>query len=437
VIAVDENPETPATDTDDAVMRVEGVWKIFGKETEVNKILDTDMREASKEDILEKTGCVVGLREINFEVKTGEFFVLMGLSGSGKSTLVRCLIRLIEPTLGTIYIHGDDICAYNDKDLRDFRRHRTSMVFQHFGLLPHYNVIDNVAYGLKIRGMGKEERREKARKAIETVGLKGWETHLPSALSGGMQQRVGMARALAQEPEILLLDEPFSGLDPLIRRQMQDELVELQVQLKKTMVFVTHDLHEALKLGDRIAIMKDGEIIQLGSPEQIIANPATAYVRDFVQDASPAKVLTAKSIMEEPDIIIHEWQGPQATRHMFRKTKDDYAFFLTRENIFKGIVYRYDVRKLTYQEKIKGKKENIGKALITDVPTCKPDTMVEDLFPIASTSKYPIAVIDEEKKFKGVIYQHTILDSMYQDDEDATESEQEDGKNSVKAAGHV
>jgi glycine betaine/proline transport system ATP-binding protein len=251
-------------------------------------------------------------------------------------------------------------------------------------------------------------------RAVETVGLKGWEDHPPSALSGGMQQRVGMARALAQEPEILLLDEPFSGLDPLIRRQMQDELVELQTDLKKTMIFVTHDLHEALKLGDRIAIMKDGEIIQLGTPEDIIAEPANDYVRSFVQDASPAKVLTAGRIMEEPDLVIHEWQGPKATRAMFRSAREDYAFFLTRRNEFRGLLYREDVRELAR----KGSGE-LGDILITDAPTCGPETVVEDLFPLAASSPHPISVVDERNRFRGAVFNRTILDSMYQDEEPA------------------
>lgn len=331
--------------------------------------------------------------------------------GSGKSTLIRCLIRLVDPSRGRILFDEEDICAFDDRRLREFRRHKTSMVFQHYGLLPHYSVLENVAYGLKIRKMAPDERRDRAMKAIETVGLKGWEDHPPSALSGGMQQRVGMARALAQEPEVLLLDEPFSGLDPLIRRQMQDELVELQTDLKKTMVFVTHDLHEALKLGDRIAIMKDGEIIQLGTPEDIIAEPANDYVRSFVQDASPAKVLTAGRIMEEPDLVIHEWQGPKATRALFRSAREDYAFFLTRRNEFRGLLYREDARELA--RKGGGRLEDI---LITDAPTCDPETVVED-----------------RNRFRGAVFNRTILDSMYQDEQPARTAEA-DGAAETEAA---
>ncbi|QTA85916.1 Glycine betaine/proline betaine transport system, ATP-binding protein [Desulfonema magnum] len=398
-----ENSET--------ILRVEDVWKIFGKDTDVRNLLSSDIRNASKEEI-NKTRCVLGLRNISFNVRRGEFFVIMGLSGSGKSTLIRCLIRLINPSAGKIIVNNEDICAFDKEQLMNFRRYTTAMVFQHFGLLPHYTVLDNVAYGLKVRGMSKEDRYERAREAIETVGLKEWEDYLPSSLSGGMQQRVGMARALAQEPEILLLDEPFSGLDPLIRRQMQDELVDLQVSLQKTMIFVTHDLDEALKFGDRIAIMKDGEIIQLGTPEEIIATPENDYVRDFVQDASPAKVLTSGQIMKEPDLLIHEWQGPQATRHMFRSAKDEFAFFIKRNREFVGIITRNDVRELARK-----KQGALHDILITDVPVCGPDTIVEELFPLATSSPYPITVIDENKKFMGIIYNHTIIDSMYQDTE--------------------
>ncbi|MBW2545498.1 MAG: ATP-binding cassette domain-containing protein, partial [Deltaproteobacteria bacterium] len=237
-------------------VEVNGLWKIFGKKAV--DILNSDLRFESKEAILEKTGNVMAVRDVSFSVARGEFFVIMGLSGSGKSTLIRMLLRLIDSTSGSIRVNGEDILKYNKKQLRDFRRHTTGMVFQYFGLFPHRNVLYNVAYGLKVRGVSKEECHTKAQEAIETVGLRGWENYHPSSLSGGMRQRVGIARALTINPEILLMDEPFSGLDPLIRREMQDELIELQDKVQKTIIFVTHDLHEALKLGDRIAIMRDG-----------------------------------------------------------------------------------------------------------------------------------------------------------------------------------
>ena len=240
----------------------------------------------------------------------------MGLSGSGKSTLVRCLIRLIEATQGRVMFDGEDIFSYTREELIQFRRQKVAMVFQHYGLLPHRRVLDNVAYGLEVRGVETEERYRAASEAIATVGLDGWEDYLPREMSGGMQQRVGLARALAVNSEVLLMDEPFSGLDPLIRREMQDQLIVLQRELNKTIVFITHDLNEALKIGDRIAIMRDGEIIQRGSPEEIVTLPADDYVSEFVQDVSKAKVIQAQAIMQDTDAIVHEWQGPRAALHI-------------------------------------------------------------------------------------------------------------------------
>jgi len=404
--------ESVSRDHSDALtIKVEGVWKIFGPNPE--KVLNNpDLRNAPKERILKETGCVLGLRDVNMEVRRGEFFVIMGLSGSGKSTLIRCVLRLIEPSAGSVFIHGEDICRYDQAKLRDLRRHTTSMVFQHFGLFPHYTVLDNAAYGLKVRGASREERYARAKDALKTVGLEGWEDYYPGSLSGGMQQRVGLARALATDPELLLMDEPFSGLDPLIRRQMQDELVELQDQLQKTIIFVTHDLHEALKLGSRIAIMRNGEIIQLGTPEDIITSPADAYVRDFVQDASPAKVLTAQRIMEEPRVLLYEWEGPKTARHMLQANHNEHAFVLTKNRRLLGLVTRETLRQV-----IDSGKSSIRDALITDVPTCKPEMLVEELFPLASSSPYPIAVVNEQGRFLGEIDNRTILDSMIQERE--------------------
>jgi glycine betaine/proline transport system ATP-binding protein len=412
-LEVSEEAETPR-DVMDYSVEVRGLWKVFGPRS--NEVMDGDLRRASKDEILEKAGCVLALRDISFQVERGEFFVLMGLSGSGKSTLIRCLLRLIEPTVGKVFINGEDICSYNKARLMHLRRHTVSMVFQHFGLLPHCTVIDNVAYGLKIRGMPKKERYERAQEAIETVGLKGWEHYLPNSLSGGMQQRVGLARALATDPQILLMDEPFSGLDPLIRRQMQDELVELQDRLRKTVIFVTHDLYEALKLGCRIAIMRDGEIIQLGTPEEIITDPADDYVREFVQDASPAKVLTAGKIMEEPELLLYEWQGPKAAHHMLRSSKQDHAFVVSKSRQLVGIVTRERIR-----ETIERGASSLRDAMDEEPPTCTPDMLVEELFPIASSTPYPIAVLDENGRFLGVIHNRTILDSMIQDREEKTD----------------
>ena len=401
-------------------LEVSGLWKIFGHDAE--QILNSEMRSATREAIQEETGAVVAVRDVSFTVNRGELFVIMGLSGSGKSTLIRCILRLIEPTDGQILIDGEDVCTFKGKQLTNLRRHTASMIFQHFGLFPHRNVIDNVSYGLKVRGVTKNERYTRAREMITKVGLKEWESYLPSALSGGMQQRVGIARALANDPEILLMDEPFSGLDPLIRRQMQDELLDLQGELQKTILFVTHDLDEALKLGNRIAIMKDGEIIQIGTPEEVITEPSDAYVREFVQDASPAKVVTASSIMEQPNVLLYEWQGPKAAIHALLTKKLEAAFLVSRTGKLLGLV---TVERLIELFRRKGK--SLLEALEPDVLTCTADTVIEDLFPLAASTGYPIAVIDEADRFVGEIHTSTILVSMIQEKspEDESAAEQE------------
>ena len=397
-------------------LEVKDLWKVFGEKPE--NLLEMDNTGLSKMEIQEQTGNVLALKDVSFQVHWGEFFVIMGLSGSGKSTLIRCLLRLHEPTRGQILIKDEDICVYDKTQLMNLRRNTTAMVFQHFGLFPHYTVLDNAAYGLKVRGTPKKERIERAMEAIETVGLKGWESYLPNALSGGMQQRVGLARALANDPEILLMDEPFSGLDPLIRRQMQDELIEIQDRVKLTIIFVTHDLHEALKLGSNIAIMRDGEIIQLGTPEDIITSPADGYVRDFVQDASPAKVLTARSIMEDPRQLVYEWQGPKTALHLLRSNHLDYAFVVGRHNNLFGLVTRDQLKKNLTEKSLK-------QIIHTDLPSCGPDTLVEDLLPIATSSPYPIPVLDENGKFLGEIHNDMILDSMVPSQEPEQEKEEE------------
>ncbi|MBC8331175.1 MAG: glycine betaine/L-proline ABC transporter ATP-binding protein [Anaerolineae bacterium] len=278
-----------------STVQLRNIWKIFGPNPKY--VYDTMDRAASRGEILSQTGHVVAVRDVSLEVARGEIFVVMGLSGSGKSTLVRCLSRLIEPTFGQVLINDVDVTAMNADDLRQLRRHTVSMVFQRFGLFPHRRVVDNVGYGLEVRGMELAERRLKAYEILQLVGLDGWEDRYPHELSGGMQQRVGLARALAVDPEIMLCDEPFSALDPLIRRDMQDELLNLQHELHKTILFITHDFHEAIKLGDRIAIMKDGAIVQVGTAQQIVAHPVDEYVREFTQDVPRTKVLTAETIM--------------------------------------------------------------------------------------------------------------------------------------------
>ncbi|MGW7521080.1 quaternary amine ABC transporter ATP-binding protein [Streptomyces sp. NPDC054796] len=290
-----------------AVLSASDLWKVFGPKAAAVPG-DKDLAGLSATDLRARTGCTAAVRGVSFDVREGEVFVVMGLSGSGKSTLVRCLTRLIEPTAGRVVIDGEDVLAMDRARLRELRRHRTAMVFQNFGLLPHRTVLDNVAYGLEIQGMGRAERREKAAEMVEKVGLEGLGERRPRQLSGGQQQRVGLARALAVDPEVLLFDEPFSALDPLIRRDMQEEVIRLHRREGRTMVFITHDLSEALRLGNRIALMRDGEIVQCGTPEEIVAAPADDYVRDFTRDVPREQVISVRRAMRPADA--HEAAAP-------------------------------------------------------------------------------------------------------------------------------
>jgi glycine betaine/proline transport system ATP-binding protein len=283
----------------DPLIRAEGIWKIFGKNAQ--KVMGTPDVDLSRAELREKTGCVAAVRDVSFEVYPGEVFVVMGLSGSGKSTLVRTLIRLIEPTAGRIEIDGRDVTAASRDELLQMRRHTSSMVFQHFGLLAHRTVLDNVAFGLEVQGVAKAERHARARDVLRLVGLEDAAGQFPDELSGGMQQRVGLARAFAVDPKVMLYDEPFSALDPLIRRDMQDEVIRLQHETGKTMVFITHDLPEALRLGDRIAIMRDGRVVQLGAPEELVGSPADDYVANFIRDIPRSHVLTLRWIMRDAE----------------------------------------------------------------------------------------------------------------------------------------
>jgi glycine betaine/proline transport system ATP-binding protein len=289
------NVRGPLDDAPRVTVSCRNVWKIYGPKAD--KIVGTPDADLPRGELLEKTGCVAAVRDVSFDVTAGEVFVVMGLSGSGKSTLVRMINRLHDPSAGQVLLDGEDILGFDDERLRDIRRKKISMVFQHFGLLPHRRIVDNVAFGLEIQDVDKETRSAKANEVLEIVGLGGWGNSYPDELSGGMQQRVGLARALCTDPKIMLFDEPFSALDPLIRRDMQDEVIRLQREVQKTMIFITHDLAEALKLGDRIAIMKDGKFVQIGTPEEVVAHPADDYVADFTRDVPRAHVLTARSIM--------------------------------------------------------------------------------------------------------------------------------------------
>ena len=389
-------------------IEVSGLWKVFGDKPE--RALESQYASKSRADIQEELGAVVGLRDVSFDVGVGEIFVVMGLSGSGKSTLVRCLIRLIESTQGRIKFDGENILEYNQEQLIQFRRQRVAMVFQHYGLLPHRRVLDNVAFGLEIQGVEKEERYKAASKAIETVGLAGWEDYYAREMSGGMQQRVGLARALAVDPEVLLMDEPFSGLDPLIRREMQDELIALQTELHKTIVFITHDLNEALKVGDRIAIMRDGEIVQLGTPEQIVTTPADDYVAEFIQDVSRSKVIQSSAIMQQPNAVIHEWQGPRAALLVMRSNDTDVAFVLGHGSKLRGILTEDRAAELARQnvEKLQGVQTD-------QVMTTTQDSFIEEIIPMAAQTEHPIAVIDDEGRLLGEVHRGALLAGISED----------------------
>ena len=385
-------------------IKVDNLYKIFGKSPqEALKLLD---QGKTKDEILKKTGHTVGVNNVSFEVKEGETFVIMGLSGSGKSTLIRCLNLLNRPTKGNIYVDGENIVEYDQKQLRKFRQTKMAMVFQHFGLFTHRTIQANVEYGLEVRKIPKEERAKIAKEAIESVGLAGWEDYMPHQLSGGMQQRVGLARALANDPDVLLMDEPFSALDPLIRRDMQVELLELQSKLKKTIIFITHDVNEAFKLGDRVAVMKDGEIVQIGTPEEILENPSNHYIEDFVRDIDRSKVVQAKHIMQKTTVIMSVKDGLKVAMQAMRSNGISSLFVVGENRKLEGIITIDDTI-----EAIKNKKP-LSEIIKKDYFVASPDDYVQDLIPKAIETNYPIAVIDEEGKFLGIIVRVSVLSGL-------------------------
>jgi len=388
------------------IISCKDVWKIFGPNAQ-SVIENVASNGITKQELLERTGHVIAVKEVFFEVHKSEIFVVMGLSGSGKSTLVRCINRLIEPTKGTVLIEGADIAQMNKTELREIRRHKLSMVFQGFGLLPHRSVLDNVAYGLEVRGEARKERQEHAIQAIELVGLKGWERSRIYELSGGMQQRVGLARALAVDTEILLMDEPFSALDPLIRRQMQAEFISLMSVVHKTIIFITHDLNEALKLGNRIAIMKDGEIVQIGTPAEIVVHPANEYVTEFVRDVPKVQVLRAGNIMErtsELADIDHELGAVLSTM----KAKNlESMFVVDSDQKLRGLVMIEDLT--TAVHKGETKLESTMKA---GLAITEPDKLIEELIPMVAASNIPIAVVDQQQRLLGMVTRASVLSNM-------------------------
>jgi glycine betaine/proline transport system ATP-binding protein len=362
----------------------------------------------TKDEIMAAIRHGVGVNNATFDVREGEIVVVMGLSGSGKSTLVRCLNRLIAPTAGKIIVDGQDVLTMDEKELRRLRQNKMGMVFQNFALFPHRTVLENAAMGLEIQGMPKAERLQKAREALELVGLDSWAGSYPRELSGGMQQRVGLARALALSPDILLMDEAFSALDPLIRRDMQDELINLQEKMRKTIVFISHDLDEALKLGDRIILMKDGAIVQIGTPEQILTSPATEYVARFVQDVDITKVLTAESVMKRSEAVAYlRTDGPRAALRKMRKHNIAHLFVVDHNQQLVGIVSADAAAHQAAQG-----QDQLAEAICTDIKTVYMDTPAQDLFGIMSDLPYPLAVVDENNKFKGVIVRGTLVAAL-------------------------
>ena len=393
-------------------LEVKHLTKIFGKRQK--QALEMVQQAKSKTEILEKTGATVGVYDVNFEVQTGEIFVIMGLSGSGKSTLIRLLNRLIDPASGDIYIDGQDVAKMNEEELREVRRHKLNMVFQNFGLFPHRTILENTEFGLEVRGVDKEERTRLAEQALDNAGLLSFKDQYPDQLSGGMQQRVGLARALANNPDILLMDEAFSALDPLIRREMQDELLDLQAEHERTIIFITHDLNEALRIGDRIAIMADGQIMQIGTGEEILTNPANDFVREFVEDVDRSKVLTAQNIMTTPLTTNIDIDGPTVALNRMKKEEVSMLLAVDRKRHLKG--------SLTAESARDARKEHQALAEVIDknVRKVTQETLITDIFPLIYDSPAPLAVVDDKDKLVGVIIKGRVIEALA----NTTESEE-------------
>ena len=384
-------------------IEVRNVSKIFGNNPKAAIALLKQGK--TKKEILSATGQTVGVKNVSFQIYPGEIFVIMGLSGSGKSTLIRMFNRLIDPTIGEILIENEDIVKMNDARLREVRQKKISMVFQNFALFPHKTILDNTEYGLEIQKVPPEKRKERALRALEIVGLKGYENQLPKQLSGGMQQRVGLARALASDTAVILMDEAFSALDPLIRKDMQDELLEIQEKYKKTIIFITHDLDEALRIGDRIALMKDGSVIQLGTPEQILMNPANEFVEKFVEDVNLSKILTASHVMKRAEKIAVD-RGPRVALEIMRKQGYSSVFVVDRNRKLLGAVTAEQARQAIEQN------QTIAEVMTTDIPTVSGDTFLTDLMDVMATSSLPISVIDENNRLEGIVIRGALIGAL-------------------------
>ncbi|EKQ17603.1 glycine betaine/L-proline ABC transporter ATP-binding protein [Lacticaseibacillus paracasei] len=386
-------------------IEVRGLTKIFGKR--VNRAKEMLKAGKTKPEILKATGATVGVDRADFSIKTGEIFVIMGLSGSGKSTTLRMLNRLIEPTDGQVLIDGDDIAKLDKQALREVRRQKLSMVFQGFALLPNRTVLQNAAFGLEIQGMEKDEREMKANKALDLVGLNGFADQYPDQLSGGMQQRVGLARALASDAEILLMDEAFSALDPLNRRDMQDELLDLQEDMQKTIVFISHDLNEALRIGDHIMIMKDGEIVQIGTPEEILSQPADDYVEKFIEGVDRSQVYTAANVMIRANTVNIDRDGPRLAARRMRDNEISSLYVVDTKRKLVGILDADDVRSA-----IDAGQKDLRSIVKSDVPTTKMDTPLADLLDAVSTTPVPFAVVDDHDRLRGIIIRGAVLGAL-------------------------
>lgn len=385
-------------------IKIEKLTKIFGpRPQQALRMLDEG---ASNADIRKKSGQAVGIADVSFEVKEGELLVVMGLSGSGKSTLIRCLNRLNEPTRGHIFVDGEDITRYDREQLLKFRQQKISMVFQHFALFPHRTIIDNAAYGLEIQGVEQAERHRRATEALELVGLKGWENAMPGQLSGGMQQRVGLARALAVDPDILLMDEAFSALDPLIRRDMQHEMISLQERMKKTIVFITHDLDEALQIGDRIVLMKDGRVVQIGTPEEILNNPANAYVERFVENVDMSRVLTARSVMTRARVVAFPADGPRTVLHKMNEENFGSLLVVRRDYTLLGAISLEAA-----SEAAKAGRTSI-EDLIEEAPSVSPEEPLMNIINVMAEWRYITPVTDENNKVLGVVTRTALLSAL-------------------------
>ncbi|ANJ68805.1 MULTISPECIES: quaternary amine ABC transporter ATP-binding protein [Latilactobacillus] len=386
-------------------LQVKNLTKIFGKR--VPRAKELLKQGKSKAAILKETGAAIGVDRANFEVESGEIFVIMGLSGSGKSTLVRMINRLIEPTEGSVLIDGEDLMQIDKKALREVRRKKMSMVFQNFGLFPNRTILENTAYGLEIQGIDKATREQKANEALDLVGLNGYGDQYPTQLSGGMQQRVGLARALANDAEILLMDEAFSALDPLNRSDMQDQLLDLQETMHKTIIFISHDLNEALKIGDHIMIMKDGEIVQTGTPEDILTRPADEYVEKFIENVDRSKVYTAGNVMIRPTTINIEKDGPRLALKRMRENEVSNAYVVNSKRELVGIIDARDVLELVRKE-----SRDLQSIVNTEVPTTDEETPIADILDDISQTGIPFAVLNDKQQLRGIIIRGAVLGAL-------------------------